>query len=46
MLLIGAIIPGLVSPRISFLVQWGVFEQPEALPNLTLYKLHYLIHEL
>ena len=32
--------------RILFLIQWGVFELPEALPIHTLSKLHYLIHEL
>ena len=32
--------------RILFLIQWGVFEPPEALPIHTLSKLHYLIHEL
>ena len=29
-----------------FLVQLGVFEQPETLPNLTLSKLRYIINEL
>ena len=32
--------------RILFLIQWGLFEPPEALPIHTLSKLHYLIHEL
>ena len=32
--------------RISFLIELGVFEPPEALPIHTLCKLHYLIHEL
>ena len=32
--------------RILFLIQWGVFEPPEALPIHTLSKLHHLIHEL
>ena len=32
--------------RILFLIQWDVFEPPEALPIHTLSKLHYLIHEL
>ena len=32
--------------RILFLIQWGVFEPPEALPIHTLSKLHDLIHEL
>ena len=31
---------------ILFLIQWGVFEPPEALPIHTLSKLHYVIHEL
>ena len=37
---------GLWESGISFLIQWGVFEQPEALPNHTLSKLRYLILEL
>jgi len=32
--------------RILFLIQWGVFGQPEPLPNRTLSKSHYLIYEL
>ena len=32
--------------RILFLIQWGVFEPPEALPIHTLSKLRYLLHEL
>ena len=32
--------------RVLFLIQWGVFEPPEALPIDTLSKLHYLIHDM
>ena len=32
--------------RILFMIQWGVFEPPEALPIHTLSKLNYQIHEL
>ena len=32
--------------RILFLIRWGVFEPPGALPIHTLSKLHYLIHKL
>ena len=32
--------------RILFLIQWGVFKPPEALPIHTLSKLLFLIHKL
>jgi len=37
---------GLRKSKILFLIQWGVFEPPEALPIYTLSKLHFLIHEI